>query len=98
MTPRLRIMATLGLLFLGSASLAVGISEQWAERDPNKPLDRLPDYKRPWEVGWAPDWKLKSVSEGWIDEFASGYVMTWERQEGKRRRVRTDAFTFDWEF
>lgn len=70
----------------------------WAERDPNKPMEALPNFKRSWEVGWTKDWTLKSMKEQEIDHFATGIVLTWERQEGKRRRIRTDAFTFDWKF
>jgi hypothetical protein len=93
--PRLLVSLTAVLLTVISEGVP---SPQFAEKDPSKPMDRLPDHKRSWEVGWGTDWKLVRLKEDEINHFASGYVMTWERYEGTRRRVRTDGFTLDWKF
>lgn len=57
------------------------------------PLRDIPERKADWERGWSSDWVLLSAEEQQLDEYLSGAVLVWERPEGERRRVRTEAVT-----
>lgn len=57
------------------------------------PVREIPERKASWERGWSADWTLVSAEEQQLDDYLDGAVLVWERPEGERRRVRTEAVT-----